>query len=209
MHFSVYVAIPPGYRGDIEEYVERAMAPFDENGGPQAWVADEDEEEGGYWTNEQSFWDWYQIGGRWTGALDPSYHPERDERNWERCDFCSGTGVRAASGLRDGKPWCNACSSYHTEHGLPLGWRVKWPTSWADPTGNIARLGDVRRLVEENPPYFLLAEGVVRAEVRNPDWDGQWGEGHPPYLIDNREEVIKAIVEMSDDVTIVVVDCHA
>lgn len=29
------------------------------------WKVDEDEEDGGYFTNPNSFWDWFKIGGRW------------------------------------------------------------------------------------------------------------------------------------------------
>lgn len=212
MHFSTYVVVPPGYHGDIEDYVERAMAPFNENANLTTWEVDEEIEGGGYWTNANSFWDWYQIGGRWSGAFAEGYEPEKDQRNWERCDLCNGTGVRTDSvklaARPDGKGWCNACTHDHENNGLPVGWRVKWPTDWVSDVGNIARLGDIRSYVEEHPPYYLLAEGVTAAEVKNPDWDGGWGEGHPPYHLDNGEAVAKALTELSDDCTIVVVDCH-
>lgn len=42
--------------------------------------------------NPLSKWDWYQIGGRWEGALDPEYDPLKDPRNLVRCSLCGGTG---------------------------------------------------------------------------------------------------------------------
>lgn len=54
-HFGVLVVLP----GDIpwnqvEEATARVLAPYDENG---------------EWFTDGSRWDWWQIGGRWTGSL--------------------------------------------------------------------------------------------------------------------------------------------
>jgi hypothetical protein len=35
------------------------------------------------YTNPNAKWDWWQIGGRYTGRLDPLYDPEKDPRNQE------------------------------------------------------------------------------------------------------------------------------
>lgn len=43
--------------------------------------------------NPRGYWDWWQIGGRWTGWLS-KYDPAKDPRNIEICRLCSGTGVR-------------------------------------------------------------------------------------------------------------------
>lgn len=66
MHYSNLVIIEAPEDGVIStEYVDaavqRAMGPSEESGG---------------------FWDWYQIGGRWTGAFD-DYDPEKDPANQE------------------------------------------------------------------------------------------------------------------------------
>ena len=50
----------------LEPWHEYRYASYDD------WPADE---------YDRPFWDWYQIGGRWTGALDPDYSPKRDPRN--------------------------------------------------------------------------------------------------------------------------------
>lgn len=219
MHFSVMVVIPPGYKGDVGEYVDKAMAPYDENAeSGLTWVVDTDDEEGGYWTNEQSFWDWYQIGGRWSGhfARD-DYDPEKDRRNWETCDICGGTGQRGAPGtmleaegpcVKDGKPYCNGCSQ-HFQYTGEVGVRVKWRTQWVSDTGNVARLGDVREYVEgDGRPYYLVHEGLSRSETRNPDWD-RTSNDYSNYMLDTSEEVVNVLKKLSDDCTLVVVDCHS
>jgi hypothetical protein len=41
--------------------------------------------------NPKSKWDWYQIGGRWTGFIDPTgYDPMDDPRNVHQCGHCQG-----------------------------------------------------------------------------------------------------------------------
>lgn len=79
MHFFTLVVLPPpnGSEPDIDGAVAAAMAPYDES--LEIEQVTEDGET--YWTNPQSFWDWWQIGGRWTGHLDG-------------CNGCNGTGER-------------------------------------------------------------------------------------------------------------------
>lgn len=45
--------------------------------------------------NPKSKWDWYVIGGRWTGMLAEDYDPDLDPRNFGPCAFCS-PGVNSA-----------------------------------------------------------------------------------------------------------------
>lgn len=44
--------------------------------------------------NPKSKWDFYQLGGRWTGAMVPEYDPKTDPDNIETCSMCNGTGLR-------------------------------------------------------------------------------------------------------------------
>ncbi|WP_430599388.1 hypothetical protein [Enterococcus sp. DIV0179] len=76
-HFTVAVITKDGK----EETCEKLLAPFQENNMgdcPQKYLkfiededCDIDEETGkkGYWENPNRKWDWYQIGGRWSGLL--------------------------------------------------------------------------------------------------------------------------------------------
>jgi len=64
--------------GDIQSQVEDLLAPYDEN----------------IIHNPDSKWDWWVIGGRWTGKLDDDYDPYTDPRNIVSCTLCGGTGDR-------------------------------------------------------------------------------------------------------------------
>lgn len=218
-HYSCLVVIPPGYTGDIEEFVSMAMAPYDENRETGlTWVAEEGYgDEGGYWSNEQSFWDWWQIGGRWSGhfARD-DYDPHKDPRNWETCDICGGTGQRGGPGsrfpnespsVRDGKPYCNGCTHYF-EHTGQVGVAVKWPTQWVNDTGNVARLGDVREyIVGEGMPYRVVHEGTAAVEHYNRDGEGY--DGGPDSIFPRHEDDVRDVIrKLSDDCVVVVVDYH-
>lgn len=70
-------------------------------------------------------YDWYQIGGRWTGKFD-GYDADRDPKNKKKCTYCNGTGKRKDMEVANG---CNACGG--------TGKETLWPTEWK------ARKGDV------------------------------------------------------------------
>ena len=79
-------------------------------------------------TNPNRKWDWWQIGGRWTGAYAHGYDPAKDPRNIEECNLCGGTGRRddkiaKEHRLTDPSYTCNGCDG--------KGVSVKWPTQWA------------------------------------------------------------------------------
>lgn len=44
--------------------------------------------------NPKSKWDFWSIGGRFTGKLMDGYDPADDPENWEPCWVCQGTGKR-------------------------------------------------------------------------------------------------------------------
>ena len=94
---------------------------------------------------EGDVWDWYQIGGRWTGTLD-KYDPEKDENNIEICELCKGSGQRNDSlgkQARQKNPEyaCNGCQG--------KGKSVKWPTAWKEHNGDILPLKDCLPIVSE------------------------------------------------------------
>ena len=83
-HFCVFVLIPADFPADeIEERIDDDLAPFYTC--REVQQVEEDGEK--YWTNPDGHWDWFQIGGRWTGHLS-DYDPEKDPANIERCDLC-------------------------------------------------------------------------------------------------------------------------
>jgi len=98
-HASVIVAIDKAKikANGLESALAWEMAPFDE---------------GNEWFRDGSRWDWYQIGGRFTGSLD-GYDPYTDPINMEVCNLCAGTGVRPDGLERFGADWvksCNGCN---------------------------------------------------------------------------------------------------
>lgn len=93
-------------------------------------------------------WDWYQIGGRWSGILS-NYNPRTDPDNFETCPSCGGSG-------------CSRC-----ENGTCL----KWPTNWVDHPGNIIPLASCIDVVNEwiessSDPEALLEQAE---EYKNSD----------------------------------------
>lgn len=100
------------------------------------------------------WWDWWQIGGRFTGSHD-GYDPVDDPRNVETCSTCNGTGFRSdALGLncrRENPSYtCNGCGKQQDDgtwtHGrYGAGKRLKWSTEWAEHPGDVMRVEDVKR----------------------------------------------------------------
>jgi hypothetical protein len=82
-------------------------------------------------TNPNAKWDWWTVGGRWTGMLIPNYDPEKDPANKETCSLCNGTGTRTDMVCQNG---CNGCGG--------TGIKVKWPTQWAK-VGDILQVKDI------------------------------------------------------------------
>lgn len=100
MHFHCEVWFPERPE-NVEAAVTEAMDPFCEEG------------------NERGWWDWWQVGGRWTGQHQPGYDPDKDESKKEKCRLCHGTGKRKDMLVANG---CNGCNG--------TGVSVAWPTQW-------------------------------------------------------------------------------
>jgi hypothetical protein len=135
-HASVIVALSPEdlgkAGGSVEAAVAHQMAPFDENG---------------TWFRDGSRWDWWCIGGRFSGKFAaPGYDPSKDPTNTETCFLCQGTGKRNdALGyeqrLRDPSYTCNGCRG--------TGKQLKSASDWAD-VGNVVRRAELTlELLEE------------------------------------------------------------
>jgi hypothetical protein len=72
MHFHCEIWVKNDPTDNLEEIVARLMGKHEEDGG---------------------YWDWFVVGGRWTGVHD-GYEPSDDIRNYSICKFCGGTGTR-------------------------------------------------------------------------------------------------------------------
>jgi hypothetical protein len=105
--------------------------------------------------NPNSKWDWYSIGGRWTGVLS-DYDPQKDTDNIETCYLCSGTGQRPDADYKS----CNGCEG--------KGTRLKLSSRWKKYEGDIAPLSKLSvPLPDAMRPFAILTP------------DGKWHEkGH-------------------------------
>lgn len=161
------------------------LAPWDENDGV-----------------EGAKWDWFQIGGRWSGELNPDYDPQTDPQNIETCFCCGGTGKRNdALGQKarreDPTYTCNGCQGKGTS--------VKWPTDWrTDAPGNQCQVKD---LPANTPltPFALLRDGKWYergdmgwfAAVANEKPQEKWAE-----------EVGNLTSNLPPETWLTIVDCH-
>lgn len=105
--------------------------------------------------NPKSKWDWWQIGGRWTGCLT-DYDPNKDPDNIETCWLCKGTGERHDD-VVDGE--CNGCEG--------KGKRIKWPTDWKQRHDDTLDARYVLGLMRED-------DGKIPFALITPD--GEWHE---------------------------------
>jgi hypothetical protein len=144
--------------------------------------------------NPKSKWDWYEIGGRWTGTFVECYDPEKDPANIEVCYLCNGTGKRRDLGKRAKK--CNGCDG--------KGKATKWPTQW-------------KKFKADVMPVKFLPESkeIIPFAIVTPD--GEWHEkGEMGWFGMARDEkplkdwfgISMAILNEHQDCLAVVVDCH-
>jgi hypothetical protein len=151
-------------------------------------------------TNPNAKWDWYQVGGRWTGSLNPAYDPEKDPANIETCTTCGGTGKRYDDlGLKmraeDPAYTCNGCQGE--------GKRVKWPTSWAKYDGDQAPLSSLDRSKIEAFAVLMDGKWYERGEM------GWWGAVSDEKDKDAwKQEFQKLLGGLLGTTWLTVVDCH-
>lgn len=125
-------------------------------------------------------WDWYQIGGRWTGSKD-GYDPFQDAANVMTCDLCAGTGFRRddvgnAARLEAPTYTCNGCGAAHRDDATKVvtwthgphgpGRCVKWATEWRFHAGDIIPVAAVS---DDLACHVLFREGdAVQSEYYDP-----------------------------------------
>jgi hypothetical protein len=143
---------------DLEKQIAEIMAPFEEE------------------NNDNGFWDWYQIGGRYTGRHG-NYDPEADPANIEVCTLCQGTGFRndpigQIARKEDPTYTCNGCGQFdskskswkHSPQGP--GKRVKWPTTWIQHSSNVIPVSETS---EDLTCYTLIMNGKAYQQAV---WNG-------------------------------------
>ncbi len=216
MHYHLEIIMPPTEK--IDEEISRILAPFDE----------------GKEDSRNAFWDWYQIGGRFTGDHD-GFDAASDENNIEKCDLCAGTGFRAddvGNRAREAEATyiCNGCGKRqeggtwtHSEFGA--GKRLKWPTQWARYKGDIIPLRDLKptqtafRVIIAAPNHagtgmeavFMAAKDNWNgASFDESKWDGSIAEAiekHKERAKNYRDEYAEKVTP-TDDWIAVSIDYH-
>ena len=129
-HASLIVAVSPGQiteHGGFQQALAWLMEPFSEQDDSFA---------------DGSRWDWWQIGGRYTGKFEPEYDPKKDPANIKTCELCAGTGTRI-----DSK--CHVCGG--------TGSALTWPTQWQY-VGDITTRAAVERLEGRLKAYAFLRD---------------------------------------------------
>lgn len=199
-HFATLVLVPQG-TSDVNAKVTELLAPYDEDG---------------EWFREDSRWDWWVIGGRFTGLLD-DYKPWEDERNYEPCRWCEGTGTTTQAVADQypaylpnvGKP-CHQCAVGWDGEPKPFpGKMMKF--SFESHPGDImpARSVDMDRL-RFVPSSVVTPDGAWHEQGRH-GWFGTMLEdehGNKPKEEDPWRREFSQLLESNRDAIAVVVDCH-
>lgn len=202
MHYGALVVIPGCYVGDIEEAVEKLLAPFDESLEVELSPIDPDyPDEPQYMHNPRSFWDWWQIGGRWTGYLS-DYDPHLDPANIETCHLCAGSGLRndqlgRDQRARDPEYTCNGCGG--------KGAAIAWPTSWRRHDGDITRWSAVKdRVLSGDKSFYTVVAGERVAHSETYVSTAPQGE-----RFQKTTDVDDVLATIPGDAIVVVVDYHS
>jgi hypothetical protein len=123
----------------------------------------------------RGWWDWWQVGGRYTGR-HTGYDPRTDPRNVKNCEQCNGTGFRndslgRAARLEDPTYTCNGCGEHHdgkwTHGSHGPGRHVKWPTDFAEYDGDIFPVVAIKDTLTAYT--LIVGDTVAHMEI----WDGK------------------------------------
>ena len=149
--------------------------------------------------NEQGKWDWYCIGGRWTGWATKS-DPAADPENYEPCWVCGATGLRndaPGTQARQADPdyTCNGCRGSRQ--------MLRFPSKWKRVESDISPVASLR---SDSSPHAIITP------------DGEWHEAgrmvsfaivldeKPDVIWD--DEVASLLTKYQNGYLAVVVDCH-
>lgn len=173
-HYFAAVVVPPDTDHEtLQDRVGELLQPFDENDGD----------------NPDGKWDWWVIGGRWTGVWS-DYDPTADPRNHKTCWLCQGTGMRndplgQAHRAQNPDYTCNGCMN-----GPRPGVMVEHASNWVRTEDDLVPLAPwLAKLTEERLPYAVVTpDGWAEYEswtgetfVKTPDWEAVVRKALAPY----------------------------
>lgn len=153
--------------------------------------------------NPKSQWDWWTVGGRWNGMLlGEEYSIVGDEKSYQACSMCRGTGRRSdrlGRETREKHPGysCNVCRG--------SGKEMIFPANLPEPPG-----GGNWRPVREIPESAQIPYAVLTP-------DGEWHQKGKMMMFGmSRDDMpaedwaarVRSIYGDYQDHLAVVVDCH-
>ena len=181
-HFATLVLINSRHANEPEKAVTKLLAPYNEN---------EDV--------ENPRWDWWQIGGRWTGALD-GYDPETDPLNRKVCTLCKGTGKRTDMVVAMVANGCNGCNG--------TGVETLWPTSWARHAGDLRPVSFVLDRIRSGAEVDVYAVVTPDGEWHARGEMGWFGISRDDDDEQHWRETVRLLLEAHPKATAVMCDCH-
>jgi hypothetical protein len=181
MHFHAEIYLKN--LDNLDEQVGKIMLPYCV--GSKIEKYEEDGEE--YLITAESFWDWWVIGGRWTGK-HTGYNPFKDRLNISICKICNGTGFRddeIGQKHREQEPTytCNVCGERDFEtkkwsHG-EFGPGLRLNSTLRPYHGDVMHIAGIKD--DLNCDTFVIKGKVFHEEnwdhendtmVKNPEFDG-------------------------------------
>lgn len=150
--------------------------------------------------NPKSKWDWWVIGGRWSGLFDKDYDPSNDPDNIETCFLCNGTGTRPDGVLQFGQQWADAMNGCNGCKGT--GKAVKWPSNWKQFDGDIKPLAQVSN---DTIPFAILTPDGKWFEKGKMGW---WGMVSDEKAEEDWAKTVANVRAEYGGTIAVVVDCH-
>lgn len=156
--------------------------------------------------NPKSKWDWWQIGGRWSGFLNPGYDAYEDPANQEECPLCKGTpGFRndklgKEHRKENPKYTCNGCDG--------KGIRPKFAGHFVDTEGNYAPAIKVLDMINSGKDLYPFAIITPNGEWHERAEMGWFGMTSDEKEDDAWHEEVKRILQANPNKVAVVCDCH-
>lgn len=180
-HAEVYLESSDNW----EKQVENILLPYDESLTIEEEVGEDGEI---YDYNPNGLFDWYQIGGRWTGSHG-RYNPAEDISNYETCKWCHGTGLRndevGIKARRENPDYkCNGCCTYGENGKMEAGYfgagmALKWNTEWVNHESNIVAVEKIDDKLDCGTIFinnecweFELWDEETKKWIPNPEFNG-------------------------------------
>ena len=154
-------------------------------------------------SNPLAKWDWWVIGGRWTGYLG-GVDPCKNPLNFETCFLCQGTGKRddhlgQQARLENPAYTCNGCEG----SGKKLKHAPKWVKEASDTQVIMDIQKENRDKIHEHF-YSILVDGVWHTQGDM----GWFGISNDQMNDEQWAEHVRKLLEAHQEKKAVVVDCH-